>query len=145
VHEFDTHFSFEAEIPAGDGGDEPPGTQLLDALEYELEARGVRILERGVTDYSHRFDVACDRRVFTGMLGPVGDGRWLVFVESTLGWKRLFRISDAEEYATIANAVREALEASALVSRVTGYRDADHWNRGHTDTGGDRGAAHRSR
>ncbi len=130
-----THISFEADYSTERVGDvppgEPPGEELLDYLEDDLEGRGVWILERGTTDYSHTFDIATDKHVFIGMLGIVENQQWLLFVESTLGrWKRLFGASDEDEHFTIMQAVEESLNSNPRIRKLRRYRDADQWNRG---------------
>ncbi len=130
-----THISFEADYSTERVGDappgEPPGEELLDYLEEDLEDRGVQILERGVTDYSHAFDIAAGQHVFLGMVGVVEDQQWLLFVESTLRrWKRWFGASDQAEHFAIMEAVTASLMSNPRVVKLRHYRDADQWNRG---------------
>jgi hypothetical protein len=130
-----THISFEADYSTERAGEvppgEPPGEELLDYLEERLEDRGVRILERAATDYSHVFDIATDKHVFMGMVGLVEGHQWLLFVESTLGWwKKVLGASDETEHAAIMRAIMECLREDPRIGRLRLYRDADQWNRG---------------
>lgn len=103
----------------------------MDHLEKELEKLDVAILERGETDFSQAFDIAVDKHTFVGMVGPVPDEGWLLFVESTLGWwKRLTGVKDGAEHGLIMRAIEQVLREDPHISNVRLYRDADQWNRG---------------
>lgn len=104
---------------------------LLDDLEAALEVRAVAILERGATDYSQTFDIAVDKHVFIGMVGPVEGEGWLLFVESTLPWWKHFRKErDETEHGRIMQAIQEALTENPRIEALRLYRDADQWNQG---------------
>ena len=112
-------------------GDEPPGRQILEDLEHDLEERlahlGVRILESGMTPSAHTFDIAAGRHVFTGTV-RFEDQMWVVGVASTLGkLKRLIGVSDASEQAAILSAIEESLRANRRVSQVRLSSDGDTW------------------
>lgn len=103
----------------------------MNHLEEELAKVDVVILERGSTEFSQAFDVAIERRVFVGVLGPVPDDGWLLFVESTLGWwRRLIGVTDEREHGLIVRAIERILREDPQISNMRLYRDAEQWNRG---------------
>ncbi len=108
----------------------PAGKELTDLLETELKDKGIIILFRYQTDYSHGVELSVSGVKFYVELGTVGDesANWLAFICFKYNLFGLLPIVWPHKLALLANAINEALHTIPEITDIRWYKNQHTWN-----------------